>query len=71
MFLQRDVLCAVLLRISVPPNGLAQTVPNAAQGLLHEPTQFLAQFSLELIGRASDAYSFSLDKAIPLTQLKL
>lgn len=42
VFLQHDVLCAALVRISVPPNGLAETVPNAAQArtlglLLYEP----------------------------------
>lgn len=44
VFLQHDVLCAVLLHISMPPNGLAQMVPNAAQaripGLLYVSLPF-------------------------------
>lgn len=50
VFLQRAVLCAMLLHISTSPNGLAHTVPNAAHTrtlgrLLYEPTVSSSQLS--------------------------
>lgn len=76
VFLQHIVLCAAPLHISLPPNGLIQTVPIAAQarspGLLYEPA--LSSSSSDFLGfirRASDAYCFFLGQAILLTQLPL